>query len=69
MSRRPGPPHRLHRAAILMALMLFGVVWIAFTIPDPALIDGRSLAALAAVVAVAALGGIAFSWRRYFGRR
>jgi hypothetical protein len=69
MSRQPAPPRRLHRAAILVALMLFGVVWLAFTFPNPALIDSRSLLALAAVIGIAAVGGIAFSWRRYFGRR
>jgi hypothetical protein len=70
MSRPPGPPpRRLHRAAILVVLMLLGVAWLAFTFPNPALIDSRSLLALAAVVAIAAVGGIAFSWRRYFGRR
>ena len=43
--------------------------WLVFTIPDPARIDGRSLIALAVVVVLAAIGGIGFSWRRYFRRR
>ena len=65
----PPPPRRVHRAAILVALMLFGVAWLVFTIPDPARIDGRSMVALAVVVVLAAAGGIGFSWRRYFRRR
>jgi O-antigen/teichoic acid export membrane protein len=69
MSGQPTPPRRLHRAAILIALMLFSVAWLVFTIPDPARIDGRSLIALAVVVVLAAVGGIGFSWRRYFRRR
>jgi hypothetical protein len=69
MNPPPAPPRRLHRAAILVVLMLFGVVWLVFTIPDPSRIDGRSLIALAVVIALAALGGIGFSWGRYFRRR
>jgi len=44
----------------LLAFMLAGAVstW-----------DSRSLAALVVVIVVAAVGGIAFSWRRYFGKR
>ena len=30
--------------------------------------NGRSLAALAVVIVAAAVSGIAFSWKRYFGR-
>jgi hypothetical protein len=69
MSQDPAPPPRLHRAAIVIALMLFGVAWLIFTIPEPSRIDGRSLIALGVVVALAAIGGIGFSWRRYFRRR
>jgi hypothetical protein len=68
MSRPPAPPRRLHRAAVLVVLMLLGVAWLVFTIPDPSRIDGRSLIALAVVVVLAAIGGIGFSWRRYFRR-
>jgi len=69
MSGQSTPPRRLHRAVIVVGLMLFGVAWLVFTIPDPARIDGRSLIALAVVVTLAAIGGIGFSWRRYFRRR
>jgi hypothetical protein len=69
MNRQPRPPRRLHRAAVLLALMLLGVLWLVFTIPDPRRIDGRSLIALAVVIVLAAAGGIGFSWRRYFRRR
>jgi hypothetical protein len=69
MSRPPDPPRRRHRAVVTVLLILFAVAWLLFTFPSPASIDGRSLLALTAVVLLAAVGGIAFSWRRYFGRR
>jgi hypothetical protein len=69
MSGQPEPPRRIHRAALLVVLMLLGVLWLAFTIPDRARINGQSLIALAVVIVIAAVGGIGFSWRRYFRRR
>jgi hypothetical protein len=47
-------------AVALLGFMLAGAVasW-----------DSRSLTALIVVIVVAAIGGIAFSWRRYFGNR
>ena len=69
MSTPPATPRRRHRAVVIVLLILFAVAWLLFTFPNPASIDGRSLVALAAVVLLAAVGGIAFSWRRYFGRR
>jgi O-antigen/teichoic acid export membrane protein len=69
MNEPPAPPRRLHRAALLVVLMLFSVAWLVFLIPNPARIDARSLIALAVVVALAAIGGIGFSWGRYFRRR
>jgi hypothetical protein len=69
MKEPPAPPRRLHRAALLVVLMLFSVVWLVFMIPNPSRIDARSLIALAVVVALAAIGGIGFSWGRYFRRR
>ncbi len=69
MSRQPEPPRRRHRAVILVALMLFGVGWLVLTFPGGSVLNGQSLVALGVVVLLAAAGGIAFSWRRYFGRR
>ena len=69
MNPKPQPPRRLHRAAVIVVLILFSVVWLIFTIPDPSRIDRQSLIALGVVVLVAAVGGIGFSWGRYFRRR
>ncbi len=44
-------------------MMLLAVGALALLIADA---DGKSLIALAVVVVVAAIGGIAFSWKRYF---
>ena len=52
-----------------MLLMLLGVAFLLLTFPGPAHVDSRSLIALGVVVAVAAVGGIAFSWARYFPRK
>ena len=69
MSQQREPPRRLHRAALLIVLMLFSVLWLVFTIPDPARIGRQSLIALGVVILIAAVGGIGFSWGRYFRRR
>jgi uncharacterized membrane protein YqjE len=69
MSEQPEPPRRIHRAALLVVLMLFSLLWLVFTIPDRARINEQSLIALAVVIVIAAVGGIGFSWRRYFRRR
>ena len=69
MSTPPEPPRRRHRAVVIIFLILFAITWLFLTFPNPASIDGRSLVALTVVVLLAAIGGIAFSWRRYFGRR
>ena len=69
MNPKPQPPRRLHRAAVIVVLLLFSVVWLLFTIPDPSRIDRQSLSALGVVVLVAAVGGIGVSWGRWFGRR
>lgn len=68
MSEQP-PPRRRHRAVVLVLMMLLGVAFLVFTFPGPADVDSRSLIALGVVIAVAAVGGIAFSWTRYFPRR
>jgi len=54
---------KLHRAIVLVAMMLLAVGALALLIADA---DGKSLIALAVVVVLAAIGGIAFSWKRYF---
>ena len=69
MSAQPEPPRRRHRAVILVALMLFGVAWLVITFPGGSVLNRQSLVALGVVILLAAAGGIAFSWRRYFGRR
>ena len=63
------PPRRRHRAVVLVVMMLLGVAFLVVTFPGPADINSRSLVALGVVVAVAAVGGIAFSWARYFPKR
>jgi hypothetical protein len=63
------PPRRRHRAVVLVLMMVLGVAFIVLTFPGPANIDGRSLVALGVAVTVAAIGGIAFSWARYFPKR
>ena len=50
---------------ILLALLLVG----GMTAYGIATFSGGSLVALAVVIGAAAVGGIAFSYRRYFGRR
>ena len=54
---------KIHRAIVLIAMMLLAVGSLALLIADSA---GKSLAALVFVVVAAAIGGIAFSWKRYF---
>jgi len=50
---------------ILLALLLV----VAMTAYGVATFSGGSLVALAVVIGAAVAGGIAFSFRRYFGRR
>ena len=54
---------KIHRAVVLIAMMLLAVGALALLIGDA---DGKSLLALVIVVVGAAIGGIAFSWKRYF---
>ena len=46
-------------------MMLLAVGALALLIGDA---DGKSLIALAVVIVISAIGGIAFSWKRYFQR-
>jgi hypothetical protein len=60
---------RPHRAITLVVMMLLAaglvVVMVAGAIRS---FDSRSLVALAVVVVVSAISGIAFSWGRYYRR-
>ena len=60
---------RLHRAIVLVAMMVLtlGLV-ILMTASGIASFDSRSLIALGVVLVAAAVGGVAFSWNRYFKR-
>jgi hypothetical protein len=66
MSQRP--PRQLHRAGVVILLLVACVVWLVLTFPGPAMLTRQNLIALAVVVVLAAGGGIAFSWGRYFRR-
>ena len=54
---------KIHRAIVLIAMMVLSVGALALLIADA---DGKSLIALGIVVVAAAIGGVAFSWKRYF---
>ena len=54
---------QIHRAVVLIAMMVLAVGALALLIADA---GGKSLIALVVVIVVAAIGGIAFSWKRYF---
>jgi hypothetical protein len=56
---------KVHRAVVLVAMMLLAVGALALLIGDA---GGKSLLALGVVIVAAAIGGIAFSWKRYFQR-
>ena len=62
-------PRRRHRAVVLVLLMAAGVAFLVLTFPVPRLLNGGSLLALGVVILLAAAGGIAFSWARYFPKR
>jgi hypothetical protein len=60
---------KIHRAVTLAVMILVSVALVAAaTWQGVQSWNGRSLAALAVVVVAAAISGIAFSWKRYFGR-
>jgi hypothetical protein len=61
---------KAHRAIVLLILMIGSIALLALmTWGALSSVDARSLAALGTVILLAAAGGIAFSWRRYFPRR
>jgi hypothetical protein len=60
---------KVHRAATLVVMMLIGIGTLALLLARSfTTIDAHSVIALVFVVAAAAAGGIAFSWKRYSGR-
>jgi hypothetical protein len=60
---------QLHRAITLIVMMLMAIgLLVMMTASAIGSFDNRSLIALGVVVAVAAAGGIAFSWKRYYRR-
>jgi hypothetical protein len=57
------------RAATLLVVMLLTVLVLALMLFSAvSTFDGHSLVALCVVLVVAAAGGIAFSWKRYYRR-
>ncbi|HXD80629.1 MAG TPA: hypothetical protein VNU27_03560 [Candidatus Acidoferrum sp.] len=60
---------RPHRAVTLVVMMVLGVVLLAvMTAGAIRSLDSRSLIALAVVIMVSAISGVAFSWGRYYRR-
>jgi hypothetical protein len=60
---------RFHRAVTLVVMMLLAIgLFILLTAGAISSFDSHSLIALGVVVVAAAVGGIAFSWRRYYRR-
>jgi hypothetical protein len=56
---------KLHRAIVLVAMMLLAVASLALLMADA---DGKSLIALGVVLVAAIAGGVGFSWKRYYRR-
>ena len=62
-------PRKLHRAVVLVVMMLLAVgLIVMFTAGAVATFDSHSLIALAVVLVAAAVSGVAFSWKRYSNR-
>ena len=60
---------KIHRAVTLALMLLVSVgLVVTMTWQGVQQWSGRSLVALVVVLVAAAIGGIAFSWKRYFGR-
>jgi hypothetical protein len=61
---------KTYRAVTLVVMILLALVLVVgMTAYSIATFSRGSLVALAVVIGAAAIGGIAFSYRRYFGRR
>jgi hypothetical protein len=59
-----------YRAVTLVVMILLALLLVVgMTAYSIATLSRGSLVALAVVIGAAAIGGIAFSYRRYFGRR
>ncbi len=56
---------KIHRAIVLVAMMLLAVGALVLLVANSA---GKSLIALGVVLVAAAAGGIGFSWKRYYRR-
>jgi hypothetical protein len=60
---------KIHRAATMVAIMLLAIgVLAVMMVTAVATFDSRSLIALVVVLVTAAVGGIGFSWKRYYRR-
>ena len=60
---------KLHRAITLVAMMLLAVGALAVLATSAiGSFDTHSMIALGVVLVAAAVGGVAFSWKRYFSR-
>ena len=60
---------KIHRAATMVAIMLLAIgVLAVMMVTAVATFDSRSLIALVVVLVAAAVGGIGFSWKRYYKR-
>jgi len=60
---------RFHRAATLVVMMLLALgLLVVMTAGAISTFDRHSLVALGVAVLAAAVGGVAFSWRRYYRR-
>jgi drug/metabolite transporter (DMT)-like permease len=60
---------KLHRAVTLVAMMVLAVAALGLLLVSGiANFDSHSLIALVVVVVAAAVGGIGFSWNRYYKR-
>jgi uncharacterized membrane-anchored protein len=60
---------QLHRAVTLIVMMLLAIgLLVLMTAGAIGSFDNRSLIALFVVLIAAAVGGIAFSWKRYYKR-
>ena len=60
---------KIHRAVVLVVMMLMALgAFVLLTAAGVASFDGHSLIALLVVIVAAAIGGVAFSWKRYSRR-